>query len=411
MVLRMKKLLFLAPALASQLSLANPPPYREKIRGVYENKIRQQAPPEKVFEVFATIKEGKAFYMTPSDFFKSVIPYNYSENRKNRLLEKYRSLVFELADANRDGRISFSEYMFFVILVSTGNKLVKQLFDEHGGALNREEFVLMMKDAKEANSMGKQTTKANLVDPRSVSFSAQDFESSCRQLYSEFFPSKKTVSFSDFLDLKELITEELLFYEFHSFPVAPDHSISAEDFAKSIVSYVQTAKIDGYLSRIEDLQLTGRVAYSEYVAFMATIQNTSLLEQKLFATNDKTGKRTVSMSQFRKIVKELSEDTRFCAKYSLAPSDLQIDVFFRVLDLDGTGYLEPSEFFDIFISRTVFGKEQIGRPTLKDLVSPFKVFANSLCKQLGYSPYFNVIDSSEKTREWAHYADSSSEKP
>jgi hypothetical protein len=56
------------------------PPYNEKIRGTYENKIRQHAPPEKVFETFATIKKGKEFFMTQKDFFKSLTPYNFSPN-------------------------------------------------------------------------------------------------------------------------------------------------------------------------------------------------------------------------------------------------------------------------------------------------------------------------------------------
>jgi hypothetical protein len=56
------------------------PPYNEKIRGTYENKIRQHAPPEKVFETFASIKKGKEFFMTQKDFFKSLTPYNFSPN-------------------------------------------------------------------------------------------------------------------------------------------------------------------------------------------------------------------------------------------------------------------------------------------------------------------------------------------
>ena len=45
-------------------------------------------------------------------------------------------------------------------------------------------------------------------------------------------------------------------------------TISAEAFAKSIISSVRTSKVDSYLLRIEELELDGRVSYSEYLAFM-----------------------------------------------------------------------------------------------------------------------------------------------
>ena len=34
-----------------------------------------------------------------------------------------------MADADGDGKISFAEYMFFSILLTTGNTLMKKLFD------------------------------------------------------------------------------------------------------------------------------------------------------------------------------------------------------------------------------------------------------------------------------------------
>lgn len=70
-----------AGGLASSLAFCmSDCPYNEKIRGTYENKIRQHAPPEKIFETFASIKKGKEFFMTEKDFFHSLTPYNYATN-------------------------------------------------------------------------------------------------------------------------------------------------------------------------------------------------------------------------------------------------------------------------------------------------------------------------------------------
>ena len=52
----------------------------DKIRGGYENKIRFFAPPEKMFEIFSTIKtDDGELRMSYSDFLKTMTPYNYGE--------------------------------------------------------------------------------------------------------------------------------------------------------------------------------------------------------------------------------------------------------------------------------------------------------------------------------------------
>lgn len=115
----MYRLACLAPIMCgSYLLHCKPPPYNERIRGVYENKIRQFAKPEKVFETFASIKEGKTCYMSPADVFKTFTPYNFSENRDMEdFFAHHESQLIKLIDANGDGQISFAEYVFLVILL------------------------------------------------------------------------------------------------------------------------------------------------------------------------------------------------------------------------------------------------------------------------------------------------------
>ena len=59
------------------------PSTKERIRGEYENKIRRHSPPEKIFETFATIKEEDDIYMSQSDLFKAICPYNYAVREEN----------------------------------------------------------------------------------------------------------------------------------------------------------------------------------------------------------------------------------------------------------------------------------------------------------------------------------------
>lgn len=54
------------------------PPLSMILRGEYENKIRRYSPPEKIFDVFATIYENGRLYMTVKDLLKAICFYNYS---------------------------------------------------------------------------------------------------------------------------------------------------------------------------------------------------------------------------------------------------------------------------------------------------------------------------------------------
>ena len=59
------------------------PSTKDRIRGDYENKIKRGSPPEKIFEVFVTLRnqDGK-LYMTHSDLFTALCPDNYTTKDK-----------------------------------------------------------------------------------------------------------------------------------------------------------------------------------------------------------------------------------------------------------------------------------------------------------------------------------------
>jgi len=56
------------------------PKTKDRIRGEYENKIRRYSPPEKIFEIFATIRNKDGLFMSHRDLFRAICPYNYSAN-------------------------------------------------------------------------------------------------------------------------------------------------------------------------------------------------------------------------------------------------------------------------------------------------------------------------------------------
>lgn len=54
------------------------PPLSMILRGAYENRIRRFSPPEKIFDVFATIYDNGRLLMSLTDLLKAICFYNFS---------------------------------------------------------------------------------------------------------------------------------------------------------------------------------------------------------------------------------------------------------------------------------------------------------------------------------------------
>lgn len=95
----------------------------EKIRGNYENKIRYFAPPEKMFEIFSTVKtEDGEMRMSYFDFFHTMTPFNYCHKDEDceKLVEEWvtgtKHEIISIVDSDNDGSISFTEFFFFLTI-------------------------------------------------------------------------------------------------------------------------------------------------------------------------------------------------------------------------------------------------------------------------------------------------------
>lgn len=94
----------------------------DRIRGKYENKIRFFASPEKIFEIFATKNEegDEQMKMSYADFMHCMTPYNHGELLSTEEIEEYLKentpKILGYADADNDGTISYTEFIFFLTL-------------------------------------------------------------------------------------------------------------------------------------------------------------------------------------------------------------------------------------------------------------------------------------------------------
>lgn len=288
------------------------------------------------------------------------------------------------------------------------NAAMAELFEQYGGALKRKHFTEMMNQAKMKTAFGSELVQNwNHPDPRSTHISEEDFLESTKGLASVLFKGKALITLADFLEVKELLSEELLFYEFHSFEVDEGDCIAADSFARSLVSYMHPGDVDKFVRRIDTLDLHGKVSFAEFLAFQRVMDDLNYLEARLLREVAMKG-MSLSKRDILALFRDCETHNDFCRQHGLHVSEAQVDVFVDVLDLNGNGFLEPEEFLTALYSKATFGAQQTNKPHADDLTELLQRVANILLESAGFSPYFPVESQMTKVLKRITHASTTS---
>ena len=164
----------------------------DKLRGLYENKIRFFCGPEKVFEIFATDRgENGKLKMTYVDFYKAVTPFTYcSVHNTKEYFEKFKPELLTMIDADDSGLIEFTEFFFFILLLQVPMSTVRKQFKKHtDGKMNAEEFSKMLRKLRHRTATGQKQVDTVALDSRQVSATDEEFFDK-QATYREDFPEK-----------------------------------------------------------------------------------------------------------------------------------------------------------------------------------------------------------------------------
>lgn len=193
----------------------------EKIRGNYENKIRFFAPPEKIFETFATLKEGEKIFMTYEDFFYSLTPYSFHPHPEEEKLKKYFENppeILQLADINKDGKIDFPEFIFFLTILQLPEIEILNVFRKKGTSehkMDKSVFSDEFTNLRKQTLIGRKQQNKTFIDARHTSADEEDFHQCNKSLIEVLFKEKAEISAEDFFTVKNELIEALWNYEFH----------------------------------------------------------------------------------------------------------------------------------------------------------------------------------------------------
>lgn len=335
--------------------------FRERKFIEYENRIRDYSTPDKIFRYFATKKvvTDQEVCMTPDDFVRSVTPNNrQDENLGLDKFERFDPKVDKLESSfdpssiflrfGHNGLISFSDYMFLLVILSTPPRSIEiafKMFDYNGdGILDLEEFERVTEVLRSNSHVGMRhrdhLVTGNTI--KSINTGLTKF------FFGENLDKKLTVE--KFLDFQKQLLFEILKIEYDRYDKKDNGNISERDFAHSIIVYTghTFAKRAKLLKKIRksSFQAPG-ISFTDYQSFYKVLKHVNDIDVALVFYN------VAGASIDKKTLKHVAKTV---AHVEL--SDHLIDVVFLIFDENDDGELSHREFVSVMKRRLMRGLQK-----------------------------------------------------
>ncbi|XP_052209405.1 calcium uptake protein, mitochondrial-like isoform X3 [Diospyros lotus] len=340
--------------------------FRRKIFFNYERRIRMRSPPEKVFEYFASCqtRDGE-IVMTSADLMRAIVPV-FPPSESNLVRDGYLrgerdpgdlrcrpSEFFMLFDTNNDGHISFKEYIFFVTLLSIPEPSFSaafKMFDiDCSGEIDRDEFKRVMNLMRAHNRQG-----AHHRDGRRGGVRVGDSVEN-GGLVEYFFgkDGKQRLRHDKFVQFLQSLHDEMVRLEFAHYDYKSRGTISAKDFALSMVASADLRHLNKFLDRVDELSNelkfgNIRITFEEFKDFAELRKQLLPFSCALFSYAEANGLLT------RKDIQRAA--LQVCG---ISLTDNVIEIIFHVFDANRDGSLSSDEFIRVLHKR----ERDIARPT------------------------------------------------
>ncbi|KAI3754392.1 hypothetical protein L1987_54175 [Smallanthus sonchifolius] len=332
--------------------------YRKKVFFKYEKRIRTQSPPEKVFEYFASYRSpsGEPF-MTPADLMRALVPVfppsEASRIREGSLKGEWvptelhcpPSKFFMLFDTNNDGLISFAEYIFFVTLLSipeSSFSIAFKMFDlDNSGEIDKEEFKKVMAMMRAQHRQGSRQ-RGGLRNGLKISTPVEN-----GGLLEHFFGKvgKSCLALEKFVQFLKDLNNEILVLEFAHYDYKSRGTISAKDFALSMVASADMKHINKFLDHVDQLKdepdLNNiQITFDEFKKFAELRTQLRPLSLAIFSYGKVNG--LLTKKDFQRAAKQVC---------GISLSDNVIDIIYYLFDANRDGRLSSDEFLRVLQRR------------------------------------------------------------
>ncbi|VAI58422.1 unnamed protein product [Triticum turgidum subsp. durum] len=335
--------------------------------------------------------------MLPADLMRAIVPvFPPSESnvvREGRLrgernpgeLQCAPSEFFMLFDTNGDGLISFAEYIFFVTLLSipeSSFNIAFKMFDlDHNGSLKPlkkktcflirvQSSHLLFHDAE--GEIDKEEFKKVMALMRSYNRQGSAHRDGLRiglkvgqpvedgGLLEYFFGKDGSdhLHYEKFSDFLKQLQDEIVRLEFSHYDIKSSKTISAKDFALSMVASADMNHINKLLDRVDDFDESPdvkdlRITFEEFKAFADLRRRLEPFAMAIFSYGKVNGLLT-------------KQDLKRAATHvcGVDLTDKVVDVIFHVFDANCDGNLSSEEFLRALQRREI----NIRQPTTPGLM-------------------------------------------
>ncbi|XVF35636.1 hypothetical protein REPUB_Repub18cG0163100 [Reevesia pubescens] len=332
--------------------------YRRKVFFNYEKRLRLRSPPEKVFEYFASFRTPKGeLLMRPADLMRAVVPV-FPPSESNLVRDGYLSgerssgelrcdpsEFFMLFDVDSDGLISFKEYIFFVTLLcipESSFSIAFKMFDvNNNGEIDKEEFKKVMALMRANNRQGA-VHRDGLRIGLKVTGSVEN-----GGLVEYFFgkDGKARLRHDKFVQFMRKLRDEILRLEFDHYDYKGRGTISAKDFALSMVASADMSHLDRLLERVD--KLNDEPHLREIQISMDEFKHFAELRRKLQPFS-------LALFSYGKINGLLTKDDfKRAASHvcGISLTENVVEIIFHVFDSNHDGHLSSDEFVRVLLKR------------------------------------------------------------
>lgn len=332
--------------------------YRRRVFFNYEKRMRLRSPPEKVFEYFASLRSPDGeLLMKPADLMRAVVPV-FPPSESNLVRDGYLggernpgelhcapSDFFMLFDVDNDGLISFKEYIFFVTLLSipeSNFSVAFKTFDiNNNGEIDKKEFKKVMALMRARNRQGAQH-RDGLRTGLKVNGSVEN-----GGLVERFFgkDGNEHLQHDKFIQFMRDLHDEILRLEFDHYDYKSQRSISAKDFALSMVASADMSHLGRLLDRVDELNnvphlMDMRITFEEFKNFAKLRKNLQPFALALFSFGKVNG--LLTRDDFQRAASQVC---------GVSLSDNMVEIIFHMFDSNRDENLSSDEFVRVLYNR------------------------------------------------------------
>lgn len=301
----------------------------EKKLSVYRDTFLQYA---------NVVKDGEK-YMNFTTFLRSLLPSESEEQKSNtpnttqvkrHISKRKLKLIFQFADSDGDGLISFSEYVLFLTMLSRPHRqfyVAFKMFDlDEDGAIDREEF------------------KQVILSNRGAKDIKLDFNGGLIDYFFGADGSKK-LTFQQFSEFIQKFKDEILRQEFSEYDNDGSGYISIENFVDLLAAHkhLHATGMKKNLDRLRRqgfFKPTGKISFDTFVALNTMSEKLDEIKQAIHVYT--AAGNQLDKTDFIRVVKSV-------VGVNITPREA--DLVFSLFDSNGDGRLEFQEFLNVMNSR------------------------------------------------------------